>query len=143
MRLFYRLPNSLPVRQAVRRRCLLEALQVAGHLSLSRPCNSCIGSASSGVLASGVAIHVLRITAHPSPDFLDIWNLLILHLHESAGRTGSTLLDWLLVCRNVESNEQNQVRAEDTHASECCELLTRAHASCWKPWEVSCTKVRV
>ena len=66
-----------------------------------------------------------------SPDFLDVRDLLVFHLDKSARRAASPLLDWLLVGGDVESDEQHEVAAQDTHAGKRCELLAGADACGW------------
>ena len=70
-----------------------------------------------------------------------IWDLSV--LKGASSLATSSLLSILLVGRDVERYEEEEVRAENTHAGEGSELLTSALASVWHVWKVSAGEVGV
>lgn len=110
-------------------------------LSLSRSGNA---AGSAVVVLPGAVSSKSRWTStQSSPDLLGVGQWLILHLNKSTGRAASTLLDWLLVCRCVEPDEEEEVRAENSHTGECSKLLSCADSVGWEPWEVAGAEVGV
>lgn len=71
----------------------------------------------------------------------NIWELSI--LKRSRSLATSSLLSVLLIGSDIERDEKEEVRAEDTHASERSELLTSALAGVWHVWEVGAGEVGV
>lgn len=72
----------------------------------------------------------LRLTTEPPLSFCDSRNPLILHLNESADRSCATrlLARRLLVGGQVETDEEEEITAEDTDTSESSKLFTSAAA---------------
>lgn len=82
-------------------------------------------------------------TAESSSSLAHSRNLLILHLDKSASCPGPTLLLGLVVGGDVEGDEEQEVRAEDGHASKGGKLLTGAGAHVGHPGEVAAREVGV
>ena len=85
----------------------------------------------------------LRAARKPPPNLLHVGDLLIFHLDQRTRGTSAALPHRLLVRRDVESNEQNQVTRQDAHASEGGKLLASADTSRRQPWEVARREVGV
>ena len=71
----------------------------------------------------------------------NIWELSI--LKRSRSLATSSLLSILLIGSDIERDEKEEIRAEDTHASERSELLTSALAGVWHIREVGAGEVGV
>ena len=71
----------------------------------------------------------------------DIWNLSI--LEGTSSLTASWALAVLLVGREVEGDEEEEVRANDAHAGEGSKFLSSTLTSIWQPWEVGRGEVGV
>ena len=110
------------------------------RLSLARAGCPAVGGGRAVLLASGQS----RLATAESPlDLLGGGEGLILHLDQGAGSAAATLLNGLLVGRDVESDEQNEVAGQDAHAGESSELLTGADAGGGEPGEVAGGEVGV
>lgn len=73
--------------------------------------------------------------------FTNCGNCLVLHLDQSAGSPAAALRDRLLVCSEVETDEQEEVRGDDDHSGDGSELLTSALAHVWHLGEVGAGEV--
>ena len=110
------------------------------RLSLARASGPAVGGGRAVLLASGQSG---LATAESPLDLLGGGEGLILHLDQGAGSAAATLLNGLLVGRDVESDEQNEVAGQDAHAGESSELLTGADAGGGEPGEVAGGEVGV
>lgn len=82
-------------------------------------------------------------TAESSSSLTNGGDLLVLHLNQGTGGTGSTLLLGLVVGGNVEEDEEDEVGAENGHTGESGELFTGADTLVGHPWEVTAGEVGV
>ena len=138
--------NQRHLGQPLRARRSLKGAHVVDILGLPAARHPAIRRRRSTVLLArreSHAVHRLRVARQTPAHLLDVRHLLVLHLHKSARRAAPTLLDRLLVRRDVESNEQEQVGRDDAHTGECRELLARACSSRRQPREVSGREVSV
>jgi len=114
--------------------------RLASLLSLARPRGPAIRRNSTGLLATSEA---LRTTAQSPRHLAHSRHLLIFHLDQRTGSATAALLNRLLVRRDIEANEQHQVRRQDPHASKSRKLLTSACTSSRQPREVRSREVGV
>ena len=73
--------------------------------------------------------------------FTDSRDLLILHLNQRAGSPAAALGNGLLVCGEVETDEEEEVRGDDNHSGDSSELLTSALAQVGHLREVGAREV--
>lgn len=115
------------------------------HLRLPRPSHPW---RRRSLLARSISTHIrpgLRLTAEPPLSFCDSWNPLILHLDKRANRSGATglLARRLLVGSQVETDEEEEITAENTDTSESGKFFTGTAAGIGHPGEVGVGAVRV
>ena len=72
---------------------------------------------------------------------VNIWQLSV--FQGSSSFATSWAFSILLVCGEVERDEENQVRTDYAHTSESSEFFTGAVSSVWHPWEVGGGEVSV
>jgi hypothetical protein len=77
----------------------------------------------------------------PPADSANGWHLLILHLHQGACSPAAALGHRLLVGREVEGDEEEEVRGQDADSSDGGEFLSCALARVREPLPVRASKV--
>lgn len=99
-------------------------------LGLAAPGGAAIWcSAGRSTCSSTVREDLSRTGCGKAPaGFTDSRDLLILHLNQRAGSPAAALGDGLLVCGEVETDEEEEVRGDDNHSGDSSELLTSALA---------------
>lgn len=99
-------------------------------LSLAAPGGTAIGcSAGRRTCGSTVRQNGSGAGGREAPaGFTNSGDLLILHLNQGAGCPAATLGHRLLVCSEVEPDEEEQVRGDDDHSGDSSKLLTCALA---------------
>jgi hypothetical protein len=110
--------------------------------SRSSLCLAGTGDARRWVGGGGVAVAVELLWVDLAiGESCNIWDLSI--LERTSCLSASWSLSVLLVRCEVEGDEQEEVRAENTHTGECGEFLTGALSVVWKVWEVGGGEVGV
>ena len=72
-------------------------------------------------------------------DAINSGNLELAHVDSSSGGGIAPLapfLMWLLVCRDIERDEEDQIRAEDTAACDSGKFFSSAFTGIWHPLKV-------
>ena len=73
--------------------------------------------------------------------FTNSWHLLVLHLHQRACSPAAALGHRLLVCGEVEGEEEEEVRRDDADAGDGSKLLTSTLAHVGHVWPVGACEV--
>ena len=85
----------------------------------------------------------MHTLGEPATRFTNCRYLLILHLDQSTGGPTAALGHRLLVGREVESDEEEQVRRDDADTGDGRELFTSTLARIGKRWPVGASEVGV
>jgi hypothetical protein len=102
---------------------------VASTLCLPAPRSTAIGRPirrSTGSIPIGTQI--MLTARESSPRLGHGRHLLVLHLHERRRGPAAALRHWLLVCSEVEGDEEKKIRSNDTDPGNSCKFLARAFA---------------
>lgn len=99
------------------------------ELGLAASGSTAVGCSAGGSTCSSTVRHVGRTGGREAPAGLtDGGDLLILHLNQCAGSPAAALGHGLLVCGEVESDEEEEVGCDDDHSRNGGKLLTSALA---------------